>query len=92
MDCEKIKCVAEWPTPLNAKDLKQFIGLVSYYQRFVKGFANIAAPLYCLSEKTPYAGTKKCEQAFNPLKHHLVSAPVLNQDFILVMLMPAEMA
>ena len=32
-DPAKIKCIAEWPTPSNAKELRQFLGLASYYRK-----------------------------------------------------------
>ena len=88
-DPTKIRCIADWATPSNAKELKQFLGLASYYRRFVRGFAKIASPLHWLSEKNkPWAWTDECEQAFNLLKHHLISAPILklpifSQNFIL---------
>ena len=75
--------------PFHQRELKQFLGLASYYRRFVRGFTKIASPLHRLSEKNkPWAWTDKCEQAFNLLKHHLVSAPILklpifSQNFIL---------
>ena len=88
-DPAKIQCIADWTTPSNAKELKQFLGLASYYRRFVRGFAKIASPLHHLSEKKKaWAWTDECEQAFKLLKHHLISAPILrlpnfSQDFIL---------
>ena len=88
-DPAKIQCIADWMTPSNAKELKQFLGLASYYRRFVRGFAKIASPLHHLSEKKKaWAWTDECEQAFKLLKHHLISAPILrlpnfSQDFIL---------
>ena len=63
--------------------------MCSYYRRFVKNFAKIAAPLHRLSEKEKeWLWTDECDQAFNTLKHQLVSAPILSlpdfdQDFIL---------
>ncbi len=87
-DPAKIECIANWPTPSNTKELKSFLGLASYYRRFVKGFAKVAFPLHRLSEKKVWAWSDECEQAFNSLKHRLITAPVLtlpsfDQDFVL---------
>ena len=41
-DPKKIEKVANWPTPQTIKDVQQFLGFASYYQRFVKHFAEIA--------------------------------------------------
>ena len=88
-DPTKIQCIADWATPSNAKELKQFLGLASYYQGFVRGFTKIVSPLHRLSEKNKaWAWTDESEQAFNLLKHQLISAPILKlpiftQNFIL---------
>ena len=88
-DPEKTKCVAEWPVPANIKELRQFLGLASYYRRFVKNFARIATPLYQLTEKRKeWSWTKESEEAFATLKQRLTTSPVLsfprfNQEFIL---------
>ena len=44
----EVKC---WPVPTTQKQLKQFLGLASYYCRFVKNFATKCRPLYRLIEK-----------------------------------------
>ena len=88
-DPEKVRSVFDWPIPLNQKDLKRFLGLASYYRRFVEGFAQVAAPLnaYALTDKgKEWLWTAECTQAFLELKKRLVSAPVLvmpqfNRDF-----------
>ena len=49
-DPKKIEAVRTWPSPRTVKDVKSFLGLYSYYRRFVCGFADIARPLYRLTE------------------------------------------
>ena len=46
-----VQAVAEFPTPDNLKTLRQFLGLSSYYRRFIQGYAKIAQPLYLLTRK-----------------------------------------
>ena len=50
-DPAKTSQVKQWPTPTSVKETQQFLGLASYYRRFIKNFAMIAAPLHKLSEK-----------------------------------------
>ncbi|KAK3086157.1 hypothetical protein FSP39_014434 [Pinctada imbricata] len=77
-DPEKINCIKDWPTPTNVADLRSFLGLCSYYRRFVKGFAKIASPLHSLTQKDKqYNWTTDCENAFQDLKKALVNAPIL---------------
>ena len=88
-DPEKVRSVFDWPIPLNQKDLKRFLGLASYYRRFVQGFAQVAAPLNALTNKgKEWMWTADCTHAFLELKKRLVSTPVLvmpqfTQEFIL---------
>ena len=51
MDPEKVQAVQESPRPTNATEVKRFLGLCSYYRRFIKGFADIAQPLHQCTEK-----------------------------------------
>ena len=41
----KTQAVVDWPTPTSTKDIRSFLGLVNFYQRFIPKFADIAAPL-----------------------------------------------
>jgi hypothetical protein len=75
---EKVKVIKEWPTPRTAKQLSSFLGLVSYYRRQIKGFADIASPLHRLTHKdAKYIWTNECDLAFCKLKQALIEAPVL---------------
>ena len=47
----KIRAIVEWPTPETPRDVRSFLGLCSFYRRFVRGFLNIAAPLTELTKE-----------------------------------------
>ena len=50
-DPSKIDTVRQWPRPKNLAELRSFIGLCSYYRKFVAGFATLAKPLHSLTTK-----------------------------------------
>ena len=77
-DPEKVKAVETWPMPQDVTELQSFLGLASYYKRFISGFSVIAEPLYKLCRKgIPFHWEREQQSAFEELKHRLVSAPVL---------------
>ena len=77
-DPEKIRAVVEWPVPRSVTEVRAFLGLCSYYRRFVESFALIASPLHALTGKgRTFAWTEECDQAFEELKRRLTSAPIL---------------
>jgi len=70
--------VVDWPEPRNLREVRSFLGLCSYYRRFVKDFAEIASPLHALSRKgVVFNWTHDCQVAFQKLKKVLTSSPVL---------------
>ena len=75
---DKVQAVTDWPAPTNQKQLKSFLGLASYYRRFVRGFSCTAAPLFQLLQKDcDFLWTEQCQEAFNSLQRALSEAPVL---------------
>ena len=78
-DPAKVERVCEWPVPENATEVKSFLGLASYYRRFVPKFAQVARPLHKLTEaKVDFAWTPECQLSFDTMKTLLSTAPVLS--------------
>ncbi|GFT58779.1 retrovirus-related Pol polyprotein from transposon 17.6 [Trichonephila clavipes] len=77
-DPEKVFAVKNWKRPENLRELRSFLGLCTYYRKFVKRFSNIARPLHKLTEsKQKFQWTKECEDSFLQLKEALTSSPIL---------------
>ncbi|GFS56299.1 retrovirus-related Pol polyprotein from transposon 17.6 [Trichonephila clavipes] len=77
-DPDKIKAVRNFPTPKNIHGIRSFLGLCSYFRRFIKGFCYLAEPLQSLLKSGVefHWGPEEVE-AFNSLKKALTSDPVL---------------
>eukprot|EP00063_Salmo_salar_P080830 XP_014055665.1 PREDICTED: uncharacterized protein LOC106604999 [Salmo salar] len=66
---DKVGAIRDWPTLTDQHQLKSFLGLASYYRRFVRDFSSVAAPLNRLLPKDKaFTWTVECEEAFNTLK------------------------
>lgn len=77
-DPEKVRAVAEWPVPATVTELRSFLGLCSYYRRFIQNFAAVAKPLHRLTEKgRKFLWNKEAQEAFEVLRNKLITAPIL---------------
>ena len=77
-DPEKISCVKEWPVPSTVTEVRSFVGLASYYRRFVKDFSELASPLHELTKKNAqFYWNEDCQKSFEELKLRLISSPIL---------------
>ena len=75
---DKVKAVAEWPTPTNVRDVRAFLGTAGYYRKFIKDFSAIASPITELTkESVKFDWTPKCQEAFVRLKSAMQQGPVL---------------
>ena len=73
-----ITAITDFPVPRSVTEVRQFMGLASYYRRFVKNFAQIAQPLHALTRKGAlFAWSESCKEAFEELKRQLTEAPIL---------------
>ena len=77
-DPSKIKSIQTWPQPSNVTEVRSFLGLCSYYRRFIKNFSAVARSLHQLTEKNKaFLWTEECIEAFYHLKQRLTQAPIL---------------
>ena len=86
---EKLESIRKMPAPRTAKEVKQFLGLIGYYQKFVPRFMDISRPLTKLTRhNVVFEWTEQCAKAFNHLRELLMEYPILRypnptQDYIL---------
>lgn len=82
-DPSKIESVKSYPVPKCTRDVRSFVGLCSYYRKFIENFSTIAAALHYLqSDKVKFVWTAECQCAFEALKLALINHPILvSPDF-----------
>ncbi|GJV56851.1 putative reverse transcriptase domain-containing protein [Tanacetum coccineum] len=77
VDPAKIEAIKDWASPKTPTEIRQFLGLASYYRRFIEGFSKIAIPMTRLTQKSvKFKWGEKVEAAFQLLKQKLYSAPI----------------
>ena len=75
---EKIEAVVSAPRPENVSQLRSFLGLVNYYNRFLPNASTVLHPLHQLLEQnSEWQWTEQCEQAFTEAKRMITSEQVL---------------
>jgi RNase H-like domain found in reverse transcriptase/Reverse transcriptase (RNA-dependent DNA polymerase) len=90
-DPAKIEKILNFKTPTNLKQVQSFLGLASYYRRFIKDFSKIAHPLIELTKgkgERNFIWGEDQQRAFDVLRKHLTTSPILaypdwNKDFLL---------
>ena len=96
VSCEGLKpnprlvvAVQEFPVPRTPKATRRFLGLASFYRKFIPQFAAVANPLHNLTRRdTVFVWSPECQQAYQELKIRLTSAPIVayqnfKLDFVL---------
>ena len=84
MDPKKIEAVKNWTIPKTVTDVRSFLGFTDHYQRFIRGYAEVAKPLNALvsgdnanRKKALVDWTDECQVAFERLKDLCTSIPIL---------------
>ena len=89
MHPKKLQVIEYWPIPTYLHKLRSFIGICSYYKRFIINFAEMASLLHALQKKTmPFRWGSKEIAAFDQLKqklcsHLMIVLPDLHKPFVL---------
>lgn len=84
IDASQIQPILDYAQPKTQEDIRRLMGLAGFYQRFIKNYSAITAPITDLltKENKKFKWTKEAEDGFRQLKSVLTSAPILsNPDF-----------
>ena len=91
---EKVRAVKDAPSPKNVSELKSYLGILTYYSKFLQNMADVLAPLYKLLRKdVPWQWTEDEQTAFQASKDLLTSSSLLvhfNPDYDLVLMCDAS--
>ena len=75
---EKLSAMQQMPHPYTLKEVKQFLGLVGYYRKFIPRYADIVRPLNALTRKdTAFEWSDICQRSFDLLKAMVSEEPIL---------------
>ena len=79
---DKVKTIREFPLPSTQRKLRQFLGLVNFYNRFLPSCAQTLQPLHDLLKgapkgNTPLSWTPAATTAFHSVKDALADASLL---------------
>ena len=78
MDPAKIAIIVNLPPPKSVKQLRTTLGRTGYYRKFIKGYAQITAPMEKqLKKYIRFEWTPECHASLNILKEKMVTSPFL---------------
>ena len=75
---ENLAKVKAWHIPQNVTQVRQILGLGSYYRRFIEEYSDLVRPLTQITRKfSPFIWSVECEQSFQALRNKLTSAEIM---------------
>ena len=93
-DSSNLKAIEEMRAPKNVRDVRRFVGMCSFYRKFVPKFSQIVSPLTELTKSSvAFVWSDRCQAAFDNLKEQLRAPPVLasyNPELPLVLVTDAS--
>lgn len=80
---KKVEKIVKWPAPHDVSELRTWLGMITYYSKFLPSMATVATPLYNLLHKEKHwRWSEECERSFSHLKQLLATAPFLGSPDI----------
>lgn len=77
-DPNKVDAITNFPIPRNIRQVRSFLGMCGWYQRYISGFAAITAPITdLLGKRDKFSWSVEANEAFEKLKVCMTTAPVL---------------
>ena len=78
VDKAKVEVIQSLPYPTNVREVRSFLGHAGFYRRFIRDFSRIASPLCeLLKKEADFDFGEVCKKAFDELKLHLTTAPII---------------
>ena len=75
---EKVKAISEMKPPTNQKGVREYLGMVGYYRKFISRFANASRPMTkCTRKECKFEWSEDCQSEFEYLKTCLTESPIL---------------
>ena len=75
---EKLEAIRTMPHPKSPKEVKQFLGLIGYYRKFIPRFSDLSRPLTRLTRHdAKFEWNQQCQKSFDHLRELLMQYPIL---------------
>ena len=75
---DNLKSIREFPTPEKKKNIRQFLGKINFYHKYIPNSTKSLEPLHALlRNNTPFKWTEECEISFKNIKEYLCKSPIL---------------
>ena len=75
---ENLAKIKQWPVPTTSTQVRQILGLGSYYRRFILGYCDLVRPLTLLTHKNkPFIWSIECQESFDALKQKLIGSDIM---------------
>lgn len=76
---DNLKSIKDFPRPQNKKNIRQFLGKVNFYHKYIPDYTRLLEPIHhLLRSSTEFQWTSECESTFNKVKDYLCKSPILS--------------